>query len=179
MPTDTIYGICGSALNPKTVEKIYALRKRTPDKPMIILISSIKDLEKFNIQLTLKQKNILEKIWPNPISVILPCENQRFKYLHRGKNSLAFRMPKDSFLQQILQKTGSLVAPSANFEGETPAETIEQAKKYFAENVDFYLDGGIIRSKPSTLIELTNGGFTILREGIISKKEIKKLLEQQ
>lgn len=165
IPTDTIYGVVGSALNKKTVEKIYHLRKRSSDKPMIILISDLNDLNHFNIELTEKQKEFLKRIWPNPVSVILSIQSEKFKYLHRGTNSLAFRMPKDENLLELLKQTGPLVAPSANFEGEKPSETINDAKKYFGDQV-FYLDSGKIKSQPSTLINLaTDGSYQILRQG--------------
>lgn len=166
MPTDTIYGILGSVLNPQTVEAIYHLRKRSTDKPMVILISQISDLKKFDIKLTDKQKDFMKKIWPNPVSVVLPNSLDKFKYLHRGKNSLAFRIPKDGMLLQILKRVGPMSAPSANIEGELPSENIDQAKKYFGKKISFYVDGGEIQSKSSTIIELTdNGSFTTLREG--------------
>lgn len=166
MPTDTIYGIVGSALNQETVEEIYKLRKRSSDKPFIILISSIDDLDKFGISLTEKQKEFLEKNWPNPLSVVLPCASQDFEYLHRGKKSLAFRMPKDKKLLEFLKEVGPIVAPSANPEGEKPAENIEEAKKYFGDQIDFFLDGGKLTEKPSTLIELDKDGIsTVLRQG--------------
>lgn len=166
IPTDTIYGMVGLALSKDTVEKIYKVKKRGPKKPMIILICSIDDLKKFNIELDKVTKQILEKIWPNPVSVILACPESGFKYLHRGTNTLAFRMPKDDFLLELLGHTGSLVAPSANFEGEIPATTINEAKKYFGNTVDFYLDGGSLESKPSTLIEIKEGKICILRQGL-------------
>lgn len=166
IPTDTIYGIVGSALNPQTVEQIYQLRKRAKDKPFVILISALNDLYQFNIKLTDKQKEFLQKNWPNPLSVVLPIEGDQFKYLHRGKNSLAFRMPKDSQLLKLLNQAGPLVAPSANFEGEKPAETIEAAKRYFGEHVSYYIDGGEIKSQPSTVVRLNEGGeTTVLRVG--------------
>lgn len=166
MPTDTIYGLVGLALNPRTVEEIYTLRKRIATKPMIILISSLDDLKKFDIFLTKEQKSFLKKIWPNPVSVILSCPSEKFAYLHRDKKSLAFRLPKNRMLLQILKQTGPLVAPSANLEKEKPAEDILQAKKYFGEKVAFYLEGGTIRSKPSTIVQLYEDGKSIiLREG--------------
>ncbi|MDD5415541.1 MAG: L-threonylcarbamoyladenylate synthase [Candidatus Daviesbacteria bacterium] len=166
MPTDTIYGIVGLALNPKTVEEIYSLRKRTTDKPMIILISSIEDLRKFDIKITKAQTDFLKKIWPNPVSVILPCLQDKFSYLHRDKKSLAFRIPKNEILQGILKKVGPLVAPSTNFEDSKPAETIHKAKQYFGDKVSFYVDGGKLKSKPSTIVRLYKDGTRIvLREG--------------
>lgn len=166
MPTDTIYGIVGSALNPDVVESIYRLRKRTSDKPMIILISGLNDLNHFNILLTKEQKNFLKINWPNPLSVVLPCISAKFAYLHRGKKSLAFRIPDSDQLLEILKKVGPLVAPSANSERNKPAETITDAKKYFGNNASFYVDGGRIKSKSSTIIQLYEDGTRIvLREG--------------
>ncbi len=166
IPTDTIYGVVGSALEPDVVEKIYQLRKRSTDKPMIILISNLNDLNHFNIKLTDKQKEFLEKNWPNPLSVILSIHGKNFKYLHRETNSLAFRMPKKKELIELLQEVGPLVAPSANIEGEKVAETIDEARKYFGNSVDFYIDRGVIKGEPSTLISLNEDStFTVLREG--------------
>lgn len=165
VPTDTIYGIVGSALNPETVEKIYTLRKRSADKPMIILISSLNDLNHFNIQLTEKQLKFLKNIWPNPVSIILPVVGEKWKYLHRGTNSLAFRIPKNEKLLELLRAVGPLVAPSANPQGEKVSETIKEAKRYFGNQVAFYVDGGKIAAKPSTLIELSDRLVKVLRQG--------------
>lgn len=166
MPTDTIYGIVGSALNPDVVENIYRLRRRTSDKPLIVLISDLNDLNHFNILLTKEQKDFLEKNWPNPLSVVLSCQQEKFFYLHRGKKSLAFRMPKDKILLGILKRVGPLVAPSVNPEKEKPAETINEAKKYFGNKIAFYVDGGKVESKPSTIVQLYEDGTRIvLREG--------------
>jgi L-threonylcarbamoyladenylate synthase len=210
IPTDTIYGICTSAFNKKAVEKVYKLRKRNPNKPCIILISSLEDLKKFNIRLTLWQKKILEKLWPGKISVILSTqinadkntqihadklnntqihadntirENLRsnnprksaYKYLHRGTNSLAFRLPKNKLVLNILKISGPLIAPSANWEGYEPAKNIKEARRYFGNKV-FYLNRGDLISKPSTLIDLRTQKIQILREGEGIKK-IKRVLK--
>jgi L-threonylcarbamoyladenylate synthase len=205
IPTDTIYGICTSAFNRKSVEKVYKLRKRNPKKPCIILISSFDDLEKFNVSLNSWQRKILEKLWPGKISVILSTQinadkntrinadrntqidaennirvdprgnNPRksaYEYLHRGTNSLSFRLVKNKLILNILKISGPLIAPSANWEGYEPAKNIKEAKRYFGNKV-FYLDRGNLISKPSTLIDLRKKKIEILREG----EEIKKVFE--
>jgi L-threonylcarbamoyladenylate synthase len=172
--TDTIYGICGNALNKKTVEKIYKLKKRTPQKPVIILISSLKDLKIFNIKPNQKQKNFLKKIWPSKISVVLPSKSKKFFYLHRGKYALAFRLPKPSWLLNLIKISGPIIAPSANFEGKKPAKNISQAKKYFKNKV-FYFDKGNLVSKPSTLIKINNQKIKVLKIGADYKKIINYL----
>ncbi len=89
------------------------------------------------------------------------------EYLHRGTNSLAFRFPKDEGMIEILGKTGPLVAPSANPEGLEPAKTVYEAKKYFNDGVDFYLDAGRLEAEPSTLIRIQKGKVEVLRQGEI------------
>lgn len=165
IPTDTIYGIIGSALNIKTVEKIYNLRRRTSSKPMIILIESVKQITDLGIELSLDQIKLLSQLWPNPLSIVIDAPSKKLHYLHRDKKSLAFRMPNNEFLLKLLKITGPLVAPSANFEGEKPAINIDDAKEYFNDSVSFYIDAGELKSKPSTVAKLEKSKLKILREG--------------
>jgi L-threonylcarbamoyladenylate synthase len=172
IPTDTIYGICGSAKIKKTVEKIYKLRKRDPKKPSIILIPSLSDLKIFGIKLKKWQKEFLNSILPAKISFILPCPSKKFEFLHRGKKTLAFRIPSSKEILKVLKISGPLIAPSANIEGEEPATKISEAKKYFKDKV-FYWDKGKIKGLPSTLVDLTKKEIKILRRG----KDYKKACE--
>jgi len=173
IPTDTIYGVVGSALNRKTVERIYKLRRRNSRKPFIVLIDSLADLKIFGAKLDVDTRKILKKIWPAKVSVVLGIKKKdEFRYLHRGTHTLAFRLPEPSWLRRLLAKTGPLVAPSANLEGKPPAKTINEAQKYFGDRVDFYLDGGRVASKPSTLIRIENGKLTVLRPGAVKIKKV-------
>lgn len=166
IPTDTIYGLIGSALSERVVKRIYKVRKRNPLKPLLILISSLNDLKQFNVSLSSKDRKMLKTLWPNKVTVILPLTKEgikKYRYLHRGTATLAFRLPKDDALRLVLRKTGPLVAPSANPEGLPPAHTIAQAQAYFSDQVDFYVKGKVSK-KPSKIIRLTeNGEVTILR----------------
>jgi L-threonylcarbamoyladenylate synthase len=174
LPTDTIYGVVGSALNKKTVARIYRLRKRNPKKPMIILVGDVSNIEPFGVHLGIAAKRMLATLWPGKVSVILPISSSEkeamaeFKYLHRGTGTLAFRLPKEAWLRSLLRATGPLVAPSANFEGEPPATTIRAAKKYFGKEVDFYSDAGKLVSEPSTIVAIDKKGkMRLLREGAV------------
>jgi len=109
----------------------------------------------------------LEKFWPGQVSVILPCRFAKWKYIHRGTNSIAFRMigKKNKNLFNLINKVGPLVAPSVNKESKKPAETIKEAKKYFGDKVDFYISGGTLKSEPSTLVRFNNDNLEVLRQG--------------
>lgn len=171
LPTDTIYGIVGCALKEEAVSRIYKLRHRELKKPMIILLASPKDLELFDVKLSGEQQKILLKIWPGKVSVVLPCAGKELQHLNRGGKTLAFRMPDDKSLLSLLKKVGPLVAPSANFAGEKAAATCKEAKKYFADKIDFYVDAKKLSSKPSTLIEISKKGeIKVLRDGAVKIK---------
>jgi len=177
LPTDTLYGLIGQALKKKTVERIYKVRKRNPKKPFIILISSVRDLNLFGILLSSKEKKIFRAVWKKSVSVIIPCRREKFSYLHRGQHSLAFRLPVNPVLRRLIKKTGPLVAPSANPEGLIPAYTSNQAKEYFGNNVDFYVDEGFMKKKPSTIIRINGESFLLEREGAASRAFIDKIFK--
>lgn len=180
IPTDTIFGLVGQALNKKTVKNIYKIKGRKPDKPLIILISSFKDLERFSIKTTTEEKKILKKIWPGRISIILKALNKKFEYLHRGTKTLSFRLVDDGKLIKLINNTGPLVAPSANPESKKPAQNTKEAWEYFGEKVPIYLPSDKkLSNLPSSLISLINGQITIIRQGqkIDKIKEIKKCLK--
>lgn len=165
LPTDTSYGLAGSAYLPETIERIYDIRQRERNKALIILISSLDDLKLFHVKIDEFTENILQKIWPGRVSVILPCLSEKFYYLHRGLHALAFRLPNHKELVELVKNTGPIVVPSANPQGFSPAKTIQEAKKYFSDKVDFYVNLGKLESEPSTLIAVENGAITIKREG--------------
>lgn len=164
MRTDTIYGILARADLPHVVERVYVLRKRNPEKPCIILIGDISQIDIFSISLSSSVKEKLSSLWPGPVSIIFNCPSEKFSYLHRGTYSLAFRLPNDEKLIRILKATGPLIAPSLNWEGHPPAETIEEAKKYFGDEIE-YVDEGKVVGKPSKVVRYNDetDDFTIIR----------------
>ena len=166
MPTDTLYGIVGRAQSASVVNRIYKVRKRAPNKPCIILIPDVDELEKFGIVLSMEQKKEIKKYQKNqgPTSFVFDCPDERLAYLHRGTKTLAFRLPAVEGLRNLLKETGPLIAPSANPEGLPPAENILQAEKYFGDAVDLYIDGGTRAGRASKVVKLhKDGSMQILR----------------
>lgn len=170
LATDTLYGLVGCALSKKAVAHIYRVRKRNLKKPCVILIASSRDMGKFGVKADARTKQLLGTVWPGKVSVILPCPHKKFTYLHRGTKTLAFRMPANIRMRRLVQKTGPLAAPSANIEGMPPATTIVEAKKYFGESIDFYINTGTRASMPSTLVAIEGGRIVIKRKGATKVK---------
>lgn len=164
LPTDTLYGLVGSALLPDAVLRIYELKRRNETKPLIVLIAEVSDIEQFGVVLSEQLENRLAKYWPGAYSIRLPIIDDQFEYLSRGMDTIAFRLPDTEELREFLRETGPLVAPSANIENLPPATTIAEAKRYFGTDVDFYIDGGELRGKASTVIEFDDEEVIIHRE---------------
>lgn len=173
LPTDTIYGIVSSVFSRKAVNKIFKIKGRDNNKPLIVLISSYKDLDIFNIKIDEKKIKMFLKIWPRKVSVELSYPNKKFSYIKAGNDYNGFRMisKKNKNLFNLIKKVGPIVAPSANIQGEKPAENIKEAKNYFGDKVNLYIDGGKKKLKPSTLIKFKNDDLVILRQG---ETKIKK-----
>ena len=167
IPTDTIYGIVGSALYPKAVSRIDKLRNRDLTKPFIVIISSVGDLKSFGVRLNGRMSDILKRVWPGKVSVLLPVSDGKFSYLHRGTERIAFRLPAKKSLREFLKDSGPIVAPSANWSGEPPARNVREARRYFGDRVDFYLDKGDLESLPSTLVSLEGNRLRVLRQGAV------------
>ena len=169
IPTDTVYGVAARAADEQAVAKLYDLKKRE-NKPGTLIAANIEQLE----ALGLKRRYLkaVEQYWPGAVSVVTPCADPALKYLHQGKMSLAVRIPDDKDLQRLLEKTGALLTSSANHPGEKPAETVEEAKAYFGDEVDAYQDGGNLSGRqPSTVIRIVDDAIEILREGAVIIKE--------
>jgi L-threonylcarbamoyladenylate synthase len=170
IPTDTLYGIVCQAKSADAVEKLYRARGRDDAKPCIILIADISELKDFGIEVSSLDEQALSKHWPGKVSVVFDCtvsSLEEWKYLHRGTHTLAFRVPADEELRNLLRNTGPLLAPSANPEGKEPAHTVKEAKDYFGDLVSVYVDGGYRNSLPSTVARLENGVWKVLREGAV------------
>lgn len=165
IPTDTVYGVAARADDEEAVARLYELKKRE-DKPGTLIAANVGQLE----ELGLKHRYLkaVEQFWPGAVSVVIPAADPALKYLHKGKMSLACRIPKDKKLMELLKKTGPLLTSSANHPGKPPANTVAEAKDYFGDKVDFYADGGDLSGRePSTIIRIIDDAVEVLREGAI------------
>lgn len=165
IPTDTVYGIVAKASDQAAVKRLYELKKRE-NKPGTLIAANIEQLE----ELGLKHRYLkaVEQFWPGAVSVIIPCSNPELTYLHHGKMSLAVRIPNDKDLQALLNATGPLLTSSANHPGEPTATTINQARDFFGDQVDFYEDGGDLSNRePSTIIRIIDDAIEVIRAGAV------------
>lgn len=153
--TDTVYGIIAKANDKVAVDRIYDLKGRQSHKPFIVLVSSAKQAYD-NADLLLKYS---EQYSDRPTSVIVESPSAP-NYLRREGSNLAYRIEREGVLKDIIHKVGPLVAPSANPEGLPVARSLAQAKDYFEDAVDLYIDGGQVPDDiaPSRIIRVNPDG---------------------
>jgi L-threonylcarbamoyladenylate synthase len=172
LPTDTLYGLVCLANNRVAVEKLYALKQRD-NKPGTIIAAAIDQLEGLGFKR--RYLTAVEQYWPNPLSIVIPC-GEELTYIHRGLRSVAVRIPDDADLQKLLRQTGPLLTSSANLTGHVPATTISEAKAYFGDKVDFYVDNGNLSGhKPSTIIRVVDDAIEIIRSGAVTIDETGRI----
>jgi tRNA threonylcarbamoyl adenosine modification protein (Sua5/YciO/YrdC/YwlC family) len=169
VPTDTTYGLVCRAADDTAVKKLYALKSRE-SKPGTVIAAALDQL----IEMGLKARYLkaVEAFWPNAISVVIPA-GPELSFLHQGKYGLACRVVKEPpALIALLKKTGPLLTTSANLPDKKPAATVDEAKAYFGDNVDFYVNGGDFSGHlPSTVIRIVDDAVEILRPGAVQIDE--------
>ncbi|HEY6736235.1 MAG TPA: L-threonylcarbamoyladenylate synthase [Candidatus Saccharimonadia bacterium] len=164
IPTDTIYGLVARAADPQAVAKLYALKHRER-KPGTVIAANVEQLVELGVPEDKLRR--VAHLWPGALSVVVPT-GDRLDYLHQGLVSLAIRVPGEPRVRALLEQAGPLVTSSANQPGEPVAANVEEAKAYFDELVDFYVDGGTLGGRlPSTIIRVNNGAIEVLREGAV------------
>jgi L-threonylcarbamoyladenylate synthase len=176
-PTETVYGLGANALNPLAVAKIFELKERPSFDPLIIHIASINQLEKLVLCSDERVYRLAEKFWPGPLTMVLPKSSIVPDIVTSGLPTVGIRMPGNDIALELIRKSDCpIAAPSANKFGRISPTTAAHVRKQLP-NVDFILDGGKTSvGIESTIIKLTDFGFQILRNGIITQEELETIV---
>ncbi len=173
-PTDTVYGIGCNPYNKDAVKKIYDIKSRDISKSLPVLVHSKEIVEKIAI-IDEDIKRIVDKFWPGSLTVILKLVDEKLKESLNLEDKIAVRIPNNKCTLDLLEKCKMLVGTSANLSGQPSFNDPANCSKEI-EDVDVFVDGGIINSSSeSTIIEVNEGKIKILREGVLSKEELSKL----
>lgn len=165
-PTDTVYGLLGNATDKGAIEKVYKIKDRPMDKPLPLFVKDISMAEEF-ARVSKEQKEFLEHNWPGKITVVLK-RNPRENLFGVDKDTVALRIPKYQFINDLLAKTGvPLSGTSANISHQPASTKIEEILEQFANSEtlpDLVINAGDLEmSQPSTIIDLTSPEQRILR----------------
>ena len=184
-PTETVYGLGADATNEKAVSRIYSVKGRPTDHPLIVHISSINQLGKWAIDIQEYAIKLARDFWPGPLTLILKRSELAKDFITGGQSNVGLRVPSQPIALALLaefEKNGGLgiAAPSANRFGAvspTTASDVGEDLQSYLTSDDLILDGGqCLVGLESTIIDCTGPAPIILRPGAITKEMINSLI---
>jgi len=184
-PTETVYGLGADATNEKAVSRIYSVKGRPTDHPLIVHISSINQLDKWAIDIPEYAIKIAKEFWPGPMTLILKRSDLAKDFITGGQDNVGVRVPAHPVALALLSEFESLggqgvAAPSANRFGAVSPTTSDAVVKelgYFLNSNDLILDGGQCQiGIESTIINCTSDNPNILRLGAITSEMIEVVI---
>jgi L-threonylcarbamoyladenylate synthase len=183
-PTETVYGLGADATNAKAVARIYEVKGRPADHPLIVHIADMKYLEQWISDIPEYAIALAREFWPGPMTLILQKSELAKDFITGGQNTVGIRIPANSLALGLLEAFHNLggtgiAAPSANRFGQvspTTADAVKEELDNFLANTDLVLDGGASEvGLESTIIDCTGDLPRILRPGAITIEMINTL----
>ena len=183
-PTETVYGLGADARNPDAVKRIYEVKGRPSDHPLIVHISSINELEKWAKEIPEYAIDLARAFWPGPMTLILKRTEIAQDFITGGQDTVGLRVPSDPIALALIQEfekisESAIAAPSANRFGQvsptSSADVQEEVGEYLSSS-DLVLNGS--RSQigiESTIIDCTGSAPIILRPGFITREDIESI----
>ncbi len=171
-PTDTLYALGADVFNEDAVRRIFEIKNRPFDIPLSVAVASFDSIESIAFVNDIA-KRLAEQFLPGSLTLVLNKKSTISSTVTGGLDKVAVRIPDNEIALELLFKFGPLTATSANIHDmETPKDA-EGIKKQFKDgDVAVYLDCGKLNALPSTIVDITTKTPKIIREGIITKKNI-------
>ena len=167
MPTDTIYGILGDATNEEAIKKVFELKNRENNKPLLILVNGIEMLKRYVVDINELENKLIKQYWPGPLTIIFKKKNIN-DLLTCGKDTIGIRYPNDDRILELITKLDRpLFSTSVNISGEANVISLDYVQQSILDGVDYVVDEGECNNSSSTIIIVVNNQVEILREGSI------------
>ncbi len=170
-PTETVYGLGANALSDTAVEKIFKLKGREKNKPILIIAAELDQVKKLVVSFPRKAEILAKTFWPGPLTMVLEASAQLSKFLLGGGNRIGIRIPGNQICLELLRQCGvPITSTSANISGQkNPISAIEVFEN-FGDKLDLIIDGGVSSSAiPSTIIGFEHNQVNLIRKGAIPK----------
>jgi L-threonylcarbamoyladenylate synthase len=174
LPTETVYGLAADAANLAAVRRVYAVKGRPADHPLIVHVADAAALERYAAGNLPALRRLAQRFWPGPLTAIVPRTDLVSDVVTGGQPTVALRIVDHPLTQAILRRFGGAVAaPSANRFGRLSPTTAQHVRDDLGGDVDLIVDGGPARvGVESTIIDLTGDVPAILRAGVIGPTEL-------
>lgn len=179
-PTDTLYGLGADALSNEAVKKVYAIKGRDSDKPIIVLAKDMEMVEQY-AELTEEARRLAARFWPGALTLVLRKKSGIETGTVRERNDISIRVPQNTFCHAMSAAYGGLITTtSANISGMPSLRSVPEIVRQLGDKVkliDLVIDAGTLpSSNASTVVDLSGVSTVILREGAVASSEIAEVL---
>lgn len=180
IPTETVYGLGADAANPDAVRRVFAIKGRPADHPVIVHVAGADDITRWARDVPAQARELARRYWPGPLTLVLPRAPEVADVVTGGQDTVALRAPAHPLTQALLRAFGGgIAAPSANRHGQVSPTTAAHVRQDLGAAVDMILDGGpCALGLESTILALLGDEPVLLRPGAISPEELSVVLNQ-
>ena len=177
-PTETVYGLGADASNPKAVARLYAVKRRPLDHPVIVHFASTENAFSFSRDVPQAARILATRFWPGPLTLILKRSEKAKDFVTGGQPSVGLRVPSHPVARELLEAFGgAIAAPSANRFGLVSPTTAAHVREDLGADVDLILEGGASEiGIESTIVDLSGEAAVLLRPGAISHQQLQELI---
>ena len=177
-PTETVYGLGVDASSEAAVARLYAVKGRPADHPVILHFASAEAAFAWAREVTDEARLLARRFWPGPLTLILKRSDKARDFVTGGQDNVGLRVPSHPVAHELLRSfKGAVAAPSANRFGHVSPTTAAHVRQDFGNDIDLVLEGGTSEvGIESTIVDLSRGTPVLLRPGRISKEELEKAL---
>lgn len=181
-PTETVYGLGANALLPAAVQKVFEVKGRPGDNPLIIHVADKKQLDQFVDNFHPLAEKLMDTFWPGPLTLIFPLKEGALPAVATGGlSTAAFRIPQNKKTLELLEMAAiPLVGPSANLSGKPSPTSVEHVLQDLEGKIDGVIeDGSTAIGVESTVLDISdiNAAPVILRPGAVTKDQLEAVLE--
>lgn len=178
IPTETVYGLAGNALNESAIKSIFEIKNRPLYNPLIVHIASIYQLDTIAKDIPEKARILAQTFWPGPLTLVLKKQSHLSSLLTANKNTVAVRVPNHAVTLNLLKNLAyPLAAPSANSFGYISPTSSQHVQDDLGDKIPFILEGGNCTiGIESTIIGFDGDRPILYRQGYISKEEIENIV---
>ena len=175
-PTETYYGLAVDPFNDQALERLFQLKKRPAQKPVLVLIDSQKRLPLLASEIPGQFRPLMERFWPGPLTLIFPARPNLSSTLTASTGTVGVRISSQPLAHSLTAMAGGVItATSANLSGLSPATTAQEIMTQFGHGLDWLLQGGPTQGGlASTIVAPCDKGLTLIREGAIPFAEVVK-----
>jgi L-threonylcarbamoyladenylate synthase len=177
-PTETVYGLGAKIFDEKALEKLFTIKGRDKRNPFSIFIKEIDELEAFAEEVSPSARKLIDRFWPGPLTLVFKSRLKNPSPYLLKHNKIGIRISSHPLVQELVKQLNCpITATSANLSGKKPCRSSKEVEKVFWGKIDLLLDGGRTKkSEVSTVLDVSEEKWSLIREGSISLTKIREVL---